>query len=52
VALATLSPTHIYCVNKVPVVANGSQEMWSTIVASGSERVKGWRVRISVTAAC
>jgi len=30
---------HIYCVNTAPIVANRSQGMWSTIVASGSERV-------------
>ena len=34
-----LSPAHIYCVNTAPIVANGSQGMWSTIVASGSKRV-------------
>jgi len=33
------SPAQIYCVNTAPIVANGSQGMWSTIVASGSKRV-------------
>jgi len=31
-----LSPAHIYCVNTVPIDANGSQGMWATIVASGT----------------
>jgi len=34
-----LSPAHIYCVNTAPIVANGSQGIWSTIVVSGSKRV-------------
>ena len=51
----TKSRPPIYCVNTAPIVANGSQKMWATIVASGtvpsapivafgSERVKlKWR---------